>query len=169
LDWTAHANDAYTSGRVLPDAVLFQFSAGGLLSGEVHTAVRHFKIEQGSAIQIDPIASLPRDFVVEWLSAPWEESRTRSEMPSLQARHVQLHRADGVGDFPDATTRCTGGADLWQVVTHLYERPRNYFRVRWQNPYRFTMVDVSETPFPDCTVTDSRGEIYPDVLDHDVR
>ena len=80
LDWTAHANDAYPpiQGRVLPDEVLFEFTAGGLLSGEVHTAVRHFKIDQGTAIQVDPIAGLPRDFVVEWLSAPWEESRPRA-------------------------------------------------------------------------------------------
>ena len=51
LDWTAHANDAYPpiQGRIRPDAVLFQFTAGGLLSGEVHTAVRHFTIDQGTA------------------------------------------------------------------------------------------------------------------------
>ena len=80
LDWTAHANDAYPpiQGRIRPDAVLFQFTAGGLLSGEVHTAVRHFTVDQGTATQVDPIAGLPRDFVVEWLSAPWEDSRARS-------------------------------------------------------------------------------------------
>ena len=71
---------------------------------------------------------------------------------------------DGVGDFPEPTLRCTAGPDLWQVETHLYERPKRYFRVRWQNPYSFTMVDISETPYPDCTVADSRGETYTDVL-----
>ena len=46
LDWTAHANDAYPpiQGRVLPGEVLVQFTAGGLMSGEVHTAVRHSKL-----------------------------------------------------------------------------------------------------------------------------
>lgn len=169
LDWSAHGHDAYLQGRVFPDAALFQFSAGGLLSGEVHTAVRHFKIQQGAAIQIDPVATLPRDFVVEWLSARWEESRLRSESAALQARHTVLHRDDGVGDFPEATTRCGAGSDLWQVTTHLYERPKNYFRVRWQSPYRFTMVDVSDRPYADCTVADSRGDTYPEVLDHEAR
>jgi hypothetical protein len=32
----------------------------------------------GKAVQVDPIAPLPRDFVVEWLAAPWAESRARS-------------------------------------------------------------------------------------------
>ena len=149
---------------VLPDEVRFQFSAGGLLSGEVHTAVRRFTIDQGKAVQADPVAGLPRDFVVEWLSAPWEESRTRSETPALQSRHALLHRSDGVGDFPGATTRCSGGSELWQVVTNLYERPKTYYRVRWQSRYRFTMVDISDTPYPDCTTDDSRGDTYTDVL-----
>jgi hypothetical protein len=171
LNWTAHANDAYPplQGRVLPDDVLFEFTAGGLLSGEVHTAVRHFKIDRGTAIQVDPIAGLPRDFVVEWLSAPWEQSRSRSESTSLEARHAQLHRRDGVGDFPDSTVRCTAGPDFWQVATHLYERPKSYYRVRWRNPYTFTIVGISETPYPDCTVPDSRGEMYPNLLGSDVR
>jgi hypothetical protein len=169
LDWMAHANDAYPplQGRVRPDEVLFEFTAGGLLSGDVHTAVRRFKIERGTATQVDPIAGLPRDFVVEWLSAAWEESRSRSETASLETHHAQLHRKDGVGDFPGATVRCTADADVWQVGTHLYELPQRYFRVRWRNPYRFTMVDVSATPYPDCTVADPRGETYSNLLDSD--
>jgi hypothetical protein len=167
MDWTAHANDAYPpiQGRIRPDAVLFQYTAGGLLSGEVHTAVRHFAIDRGTPKQLDPIAGLPRDFVVEWLSAPWEESRARSGPASLEALHAQLHRTDGVGDIPGPTLRCSAAPDLWQVETHLYERPKRYFRVRWQNPYSFTMVDISETPDPDCTAADSRGEVYTDVLE----
>ncbi len=171
LDWTAHVNDTYPpiQGRVLPDDVLVEFTTGGLLSGEVHSAVRHFRIDRNTATQVDPIASLPRDFVVEWLSAPWEESRTRSEVAALEAPHAKLHRTDGVGDFPEATFRCSTGADLWQVGTHLYEGPKRYFRVRWRSPYNFAMVDISETPYPDCTVSDPRGETYPNLLGSDLR
>lgn len=167
LDWTAHASDAYPplQGRVLPGDVLFTFTAGGLLSGEVHTALRHFTIDRGAATQVDPIALLPRDFVVEWLSAPWPESRARAESASLEARHAELHRDDGVGDFPAPTVRCTGGADVWQVATSLYERPKRYFRVRWRSPYRFTLIDISDAPYPDCTVADPRGDTYPERLD----
>jgi hypothetical protein len=31
------------------------------------------------------------------------------------------------------------------------------------------MVDISETPYPDCTVADSRGELYPNVIDTALR
>jgi hypothetical protein len=166
LDWTAHANDTYPplQGRVFPDAVLFQFTTGGLLSGDVHTAVRRFRIDGTVAAQMDPVASLPRDFVAEWLSAPWSESRTRSASASLEARHKELSRSDGVGDTPESTRRCSSAPDLWQVATHLYEKPKRYFRVRWSDGYRFTLVDVSEKPFPDCTLEDERGESYPDLL-----
>jgi len=58
---------------------------------------------------------------------------------------------------------------LWQVDTHLYERPKRYFRVRWRRPYSFTVVDISETPYPDCTVADDRGEMYTNVLGSDLR
>jgi hypothetical protein len=170
LDWTAYGNDGYPPllGRVRPDDVLFEFTAGGLASGDPHTAVRHFHIDHENAIQVDPIAGRPHDFVVEWLSAPWEESRARSESPSLAAWHAQLHRNDGVGDFPDPTLRCTDSPDQWQVGTHLYEGPKRYYRVHWQPPFSFTLVGVSDAPYPDCTVPDSRGDSYPNLLESDL-
>src|SRR5207248_10931881 len=67
VDWKAHGNDGYPplQGRVRPGDLLFEFTAGGLLSGEVHTAIRHFTFDGSKAVQLDPIAALPRDFVVE--------------------------------------------------------------------------------------------------------
>ena len=80
-------------GRVLPDHVLIQFTADGFLSGDVHVAVRHYTLQGGAARQMDPIAGLPRDFVLEWLDAPWEESRSRSESAALQTPHDELRAA----------------------------------------------------------------------------
>ncbi|HEY2380468.1 MAG TPA: hypothetical protein VGK48_04730 [Terriglobia bacterium] len=171
LNWTGYGDDGYPplTGRVLPDDVLFEYTAGGAISGEVHTAVRHFKVGQGAAAQVDPIAGRPHDFVLEWLAAPWQESRLRSDSVSLETAYTQLRRPDAAGDFPDSTLRCTGGEDLWQVATNLYERPKRYFRVRRQSPLKFTMVSISETPYPDCTVKDDRGETYPDLLSNGSR
>jgi len=166
LNWTEYGDDGIPAvlGRVLPDDVLFEFMAGGVIAGDPHTAVRHFKIDHGVARRVDPIAGRPLDFVLEWLSAPWEESRTRSESAPLETSHAQLRRNDASGDFPEATLRCTVGDDLWQVTTHLYERPKRYFRVRWRSPFVFTMVGVSDTPYPDCMVSDSRGDTYPNLF-----
>ena len=111
-------------GRVLPDDVLIEFTADGFLSGDVHVAVRHYTLQGGTARRIDPIAGLPRDFVLEWLDAPWEESRSRSESAALQTLHDELRRPDKVGDIAEPTRRCTAGPDVWQVGTSLFEGPK---------------------------------------------
>lgn len=166
LNWTGYADDGYPpiQGRVLPDDVLFVYMAGGLAAGDPHAAIRHFTIGNGTATQVDPIAAEPRDFVVEWLSASWEESRTRSESASLEPLHAQLHRKDAIGDIPDPLLRCTTGSDVWQVATHFYEAPTKYYRLRWQRPYTFAMIGISDMPYPDCTVPDP-GDASPGLLD----
>jgi hypothetical protein len=166
LDWTGRGNDGYPpiQGRVAADDVIVQYTADGFLSGSTHSAVRHFRIDGNEAAQIDPIAGRPRDFVLEWLGAPWEESRTRSESASLEAAHAQLRRTDGVGDFPEPVLRCGEGSDLWQVGTNLFEGPKRYYRVRWREPYTFTMVSISDTPYPDCAVRDPKADVYPKLL-----
>lgn len=166
LNWTGFGNDGYPplTGRTLAGDVLFEYTAGGLISGQAHTAIRHFKIEGDAPVQVDPIAGRPHDFVLEWLAAPWSESRSRSVSASLEPLHDQLRREDAAGDTPESTLRCTGGADLWQVATALYERPKRYYRVRWEKPFTFTMIGISETPYPDCTARDEAGETYPDIL-----
>jgi hypothetical protein len=166
LDFTAYADDGYPPllGRVLPGDVLFAYTVDGLASGDPHTAVRHFRIAGGRAAQVDPIAARPHDFVLEWLDAPWEEARERSESASLLAEHARLRSADHVGDFPEPTLRCTTGVELWQVTTRLFEGPRRYYLVRWREPFIFTLAGVSETPYPGCTQPDSRADSYPDIL-----
>jgi hypothetical protein len=170
LNWTGNGNDGYPPllGRVFPDGVLLEFTAGGFIDGDAHTAVRNFKVQGNTAMPIDPIAFRPRDFVLEWLAAPWNESRTRSESAALESAHTQLGRAESVGDFADPTFRCTEGSDLWQVATNLFEKPKRYFRVRWRSPFSFSMVEISEKPFPDCTVPDNRSETFPSLLNNEV-
>jgi len=170
LNWTGYGNDGIPalSGRVLADDVLFEFTAGGLIAGDPHTAVRHFTIKDETAVQVDPVAGRPLDFVLEWLSAPWAESRARSDSAALEPLHAQLRRGDASGAEAEPTLRCTAGEDLWQVTTHLYDRPKRYFRIRWNDPFRFTMVTISDQPYPDCTVPDGRGDAFPNLLGSDV-
>ena len=130
--------------------------------------MRHFEVRNGAAVQIDPIAGRPHDFVLEWLSAPWEDSRTRAASEALKERYTALHLEHPYGDFAEATRRCTAGADLWQVATRILDGPMRYYRVRWETGFRFTMVDISETPFQDCTVEDPRSEVYPPFLNRDL-
>jgi hypothetical protein len=170
LDWRTYADDGYPpiQGRIGPDDLLVQYTTGGLADGDTHTAVRHFEIRNGVAVQIDPIAGRPHDFVLEWLSAPWEDSRTRAASEALKEKYTALHLEHPYGDFAEPTRRCTAGGDVWQVATRILDGPMRYYRVRWEVPFRFTMVDISETPFQDCTLQDPRSEVYPPFLDRDL-
>jgi hypothetical protein len=96
--------------------------------------------------QVDPIAPTPRDFVEEWLAAPWAESEGRAASRALEQWHRKLHRDDNQGDFPDDPIHCSGGDELWQVATHLEGEPTHYFLVRWRRPDKFTMVQISDQP-----------------------
>jgi hypothetical protein len=170
LDWTAYADDGYPpiQGRIKSDDLLFQYTTGGLADGDTHTAVRHFEVRNGLAVQADPIAGRPHDFVLEWLSAPWEESRTRAASEALKTPYTELRLEHPYGDFAEPTRRCTAGDNLWQVATRILDGPLRYYHVRWEPPFRFTMVEISEMPFPDCTVADPRSDAYPPFLDRDL-
>jgi hypothetical protein len=169
LDWSAYADDGYPviQGRIRPDD-LVQYATGGLADGDTHTAVRHFEVRDGVAVQVDPIAGRPHDFALEWLSAPWEESRTRAASEALKEPYTALHLEHPYGDFAEPTRHCTAGADLWRVTTRILDGPMRYYRVRWETGFRFTMVGISETPFQDCTVEDPRSEVYPPFLTRDL-
>ncbi len=51
-------------GRVTPDDLLVEFSAGGTGYGFTHKALRHYEIHGSMVTQTDPVAPTPRDFVV---------------------------------------------------------------------------------------------------------
>ena len=55
--------------KLTGDGALVEFTAGGFIDGNAHTAVRNFKVQANTAMQIDPIAFRPHDFVLEWLAA----------------------------------------------------------------------------------------------------
>jgi hypothetical protein len=137
-------------GTIQPEDVRIQFSAGGGDYGYPHKAVRHFEIHSATVKQIDPIAPAPRDFVEEWLAAPWTESAARAESPDLQQWHRRLHRDDDAGDFPDDPVNCANDPELWQIATHLQDGPKHYFLIRWHRPDRFTMLQISDQPIAAC-------------------
>jgi hypothetical protein len=142
LDQTMFGNDGYPPllGRVTPNDVLFTYTADGFASGDSHIAVRRFVVDGSGMKQVDPVAMLPHDFVLEKIDNP---------------KHY--------GDTAEPTRRCTTAGD-WQVGTRLFEGPKRYYRVRWEPPFSFTLLGTSETPYADCTETDPRSDVYPDIL-----
>jgi hypothetical protein len=144
-------------GKVAGDDLVIGFNVGGIAYGDSHQAIRHFEIKDARAKQVDPIATTPRDFVEEWISGEWTQSGPRSGSTNLQQAHMKVHRTDGIGDFPDPAVHCKS-PDLWQIGTHYHEGPKSYYLVRWTAPYKFTMMDVQDRPFPDCTTPDPKGD-----------
>ena len=137
-------------GSVGPADVRVELTMGGTGYGSSHQAVRHYTTQGDKVEQADPIAPTPRDFVEEWLSAPWAQSATRSDSAALKAWHEKLHRDDGMGDFPGPTVACSSSPELRQVSTHLHDAPEMYYLVRWREAGHSTLAGVSERPFPDC-------------------
>jgi len=142
--------DPPVAGKIQPEDLRIEFSAGGGGYGDPHKAVRHFEIHGTAIQQIDPIAPTPRDFVEEWLAAPTKESAGLAESPALQKWYRELHRDDDEGDFPDDPVNCRSDPELWQIGTHRQDEPSHYFLVRWHRPDRFTMVDIGDRPLQAC-------------------
>ena len=151
-------------GRVTPNDLLIEFSAAGTGYGFTHKALRHYEIHGTMATQTDPIAPTARDFVEEWLAAPWQESAGRSDSPGLREWHGKLHREDGQGDYPDPALRCTNDPSLLEIATHLEGSPKHYFLVRTKEPLHFSMAGISDNPFPGCTQPDPSADKQPSLL-----
>jgi hypothetical protein len=143
-----------TTGTAEAADVRIELTLGGTGYGFAHKAVRHYAVHGDRTVQVDPIATSPRDFVEEWLGSPWAQSAARSDSVSLKSWHQRLHREDGMGDFPGPTLRCSGNSDLWQVSTHLHDAPEMYYLVRLRPPDHFAMAGVSVRPYPGCTRED---------------
>jgi len=150
--------------KLTADDLLIEFSAGGTGYGETHKALRHYEIHGGVAAQTDPIAPTPRDFVEEWLAAPWPESATRSNSAALREWHTRLHRDDGQGDYPEPTVACNPDASLVQIATHLEGSPEHYFQVRRRAPLQFVMMDIGNRPFAGCTRPDPDADKQPSLI-----
>ncbi len=167
LDGTEVLNDESdppVEGSVEPDDLLIEFARGGTGYGSPHKAVRHFEVRGDDVKQVDPIAPTPRDFVEEWVSAPWEQSAGRSESSALKDWHAKLHRDDDQGDFPEPAMRCSRSGELWQISTHLHDGPETYYLVRWIKPYHLSMAGVSDRPDPDCSLRDPAGDAHPSLF-----
>lgn len=150
-------------GKVSLEDALVGITVGGTGYGYSHRALRHFVVRGNRVERTDPIAATPRDFVEEWLAAPWPESAARSDAPALEQWHRRLHRDDGMGTFPDPAVRCADGA--WMIATHLREAPTFYFRVRLAGEnFRYSMSAISDARFTDCNQADADADRLPDLF-----
>ncbi|HWZ32111.1 MAG TPA: hypothetical protein VNX18_12290 [Bryobacteraceae bacterium] len=150
-----------------PVDALVEFTEASV-DGGVHNreAIRHFLIDGDRVRRVDPVALSPRDFVDEWLTRPWDESKEWSSSPSLRQSHLKLHADFVAGYFLGVTAHCQT-PDLWQIGFEPHDAQKNfeaqpevYFLIRWTPPYRFAMVGVSDKPWPRCTKPDPEADAW---------
>jgi hypothetical protein len=148
-------HDIPVQGSVGRNDALIEYTVGSIDLGVFgREAVLHYSLTTDRAERIDPVALSPRDFVDEWLAEPWELSRLRSQ-PSALAALRQAHHDSGRDEFIQPTRHCRT-PDLWQVGLGSTEGKKGpiYYLVRWRPPYHFTMLQVSQHPFPTCIEKD---------------
>ena len=135
-------------------------------------AVRRFIINGSRARRVAPVAITPRNFVEEWLTRPWVESRALSNpssLPALQKWHKRFFT--GSGEFTAVSKRCQGNGDEWQVSLRIIspkdkDEPPHFFLVRWRKPHVFTILKVSDQAWANCTTADAQADEYRTLLSH---
>jgi hypothetical protein len=156
-------HDVPIQGSVGREDALVEFAVASKDPG-VHNrpAVRHFAVHGNNVERIGPVALSPRDFSEEWLARPWEQSKMWSQPSSVAAlQHEHDVVLNGIEYGEGTSTRhCTDSPDLWQVAFDSSDKKKGtiYFLVRWQPPYRFTMVHVSDHASPSCTEKDPAAD-----------
>jgi hypothetical protein len=168
-------DDPPIEGVVTNQEILVEFTVGSL-DGGVHSreAIEHYRFDEHGAKRIDPLALGPRDFVEEWLSTTWTDAAHWSESAGRALMRDRHEAWKMTGEFIFPTMHCPRTPDLWQVGIRAYESatkgqppPSAYFLVRWRPPYRFSMVRVSDHPFPGCTEEDREtDEEHPTLFPH---
>jgi len=159
-DWAyLGAHDPPIQGSVGPADVLVEYSVAG--GGHSRPEIRHYMVDQDKVERVDPIALRPRDFVEEWFLRSWTEASRWTEpgiRTKMQQRHGSPHAAT---DDIYPTLHCGQKPDLWQVRIDFGDADKQtpeYFLIRWQPPYRFTMAAVSDRPWAGCTEEDPAAD-----------
>ena len=149
------------------DEILVEFHLASLDGGlQNRAAVRHYRINGEKVKRIDPLALSPRDFVEESMTSDWKEVALWSEDQARVAmRAIHQKQAKKYAEFVYPTMHCPSTPDLWQVGLdfnpHFNTPPSPetiYFLVRWRPPFRFSMVNVSNHPWPGCTEKDPSAD-----------
>lgn len=145
--------------------VLLEFTVSSVDTGVGRReAVLRYRIEGDRARRIDPIAFTPRNFVEEWLTHNWSDASGWSTSEAVRRWHNELHTEWVYGQFQGDTKRCQSPG-LWQVAfapsgaeAKPSNKPPRYFRIEWIPPFHFTVKQISDKPWSDCTQDDPEAD-----------
>lgn len=128
-------------------------------------AVQRFAITEQTPRRIAPIALTPRDFVEEWLRAPWSVASawTQTSARSALARiHADINASSSASSsanglrasFTAPTSRCEKEDGFVQVAVRLPNGER-YFRLKHDPAGAYEMRAADSASSPACRTPDS--------------
>ncbi|MCA0201285.1 MAG: hypothetical protein LCH56_10650 [Proteobacteria bacterium] len=120
-------------------------------------AVRRFNFDEDYARRVAPIALTPKDFVEEWLRAPWSvasawtDARAREELAKIhEEAAANLARAS----FSGPPQRCEKEDDVVQVGVRFANGER-FFRLKAAGGGVFEMRAAESEPAKTCVRSDA--------------
>jgi len=171
-----HIEHGYVRGEVEP--VLKQVPGGfqlkvetGMIDMDVmtRTGVFRYRVNNGQIERVQPIANNGRDFVDEWLQAPWTDA-ARWSMPGTLTALQEVHARVGEKRYDKGSPTYTFGpvrscsdsaahfqveldADWTNEKGNSKPAPTTYFLIE-QGMNSFTMLSAASTPDPKCNGAD---------------
>lgn len=155
--------DPPVSARFEGDDLVVEMDVASIDPARHHRiAVRRFAVDAKTARRVAPYALTPRDFVEEWLRAPWTASSawTRADArTALEAIHARAHESTAPARFSGATQRCEGNADAAQSgsvqVGVRFASGEVFFRVKNDPAGAYEMLSADSAAAPACVKTDA--------------
>ncbi len=163
--------DPPVSARFEGDDLLVEMDVGSIdPSRHARVAVRRFTFENESFRRMAPLALSPRDFVEEWLSAPWRtaaEWTQDDQRKPLEAVHARVQKESSRARFSGATQRCektegpgkeeVSGQDQGGVVQVgvRFASGETFFRVKNDPAGAYQMLAADSDAAPTCRAADA--------------
>jgi hypothetical protein len=148
-------------GSVGTAGVFTEYTAGNGVVEPDRPEIRHYVLEKGRLVRVDPVALTSASFTAFWLAHPWPEiSNWTAQSNSSKLKEWLRQNKAPFGEFAYPTLHCENRPDLWQVSTvgGGNGKPNVYFLVRWRPPYHFAMVSASDRPWPGCKEEDPEAD-----------
>lgn len=171
-----HIVHGYVRGDVEPSLKLvpggFQLKVEtGMIDGDIMTriGIYRYRVNGDQFERVQPIANNGRDFVDEWLQAPWTDAARWSSAKALDALQ-EVHTRFGDKTFSEKSPAytfgpvrgCSDSAARFQVELNAEwlgdkgsskPAPTTYFLIE-QGMNSFTMLSASSDPYAQCKGAD---------------
>jgi len=119
--------------------------------------VQRFAITEQTPRRIAPFALTPRDFVEEWLRAPWSVASAWTQTAAraaLERIHADINAGELRASFPNPTSRCEKEDGVVQVAVRLPNGER-FFRIKHDPAGAYEMRGADSTSSPACRTPDA--------------